>query len=74
MRFFIGILGTAIILGAVVLYLMSFGVLVSEEVRKAADIGARGDVLVCHYFVGTQVIPVEFWTSLRRVCPSLYSF
>ena len=74
MRCLLGVSGGGLILGAVALYLMSFGVLVRSEVRKAAAIGTGADVLACHYFVGTEVAPIEFWHSIRSVCPRLYRF
>ncbi len=73
MRCFFGVLGAGVILGTVALYLMSYGVLVRSEV-KTADYGPAGDVLFCHYFIGTEVAPVEFWASTRSICPRLYRF
>ena len=66
MRCFFGVLGAGIILGIVVLYLMSFGVLVRYSTGGY-------DELVCQYFVGTEVAPVTFSAS-QRVCPRLYRF
>ncbi len=74
MRCFFGVLGAGVILGTVYLYLMSYGVLVRSEVKTAAEMETGDDVLVCHYFVGTQVSPVEFWSSVRSICPRLYRF
>ena len=74
MRCFFGVLGAGVILGMVYLYLMSYGVLVRSEVKTAAEMGEGADVLFCHYYIGTEVAPVEFWASIRSICPRLYQF
>jgi len=74
MRCFFGVLGAGVILGTVYLYLMSYGVLVRSEVRKAEEYKPAGDVLFCHYLIGTEVAPVEYWASTRAICPRLYRF
>ena len=74
MRCFFGVLGAGVILGTVYLYLMSYGVLVRSEVKTAVEMGLGADTLVCHYFIGTEVAPVEFWASTRSICPRLYRF
>ena len=74
MRCFFGVLAAAAVLGLAALYLMSFGVLIRSEHKTAAEAGAGSGVLVCHYFVGTEVASQEFWSSVRSICPRLYRF
>jgi hypothetical protein len=68
----------AIILAWLALYLSSYGVLVrstttapSEAAHGLLSGPSTNDTLQCTYFIATGFHTVEYWYSMRQVCPRM---